>query len=209
MTSIRRVGVVSLMPESLVYEKDGFTVINDERASRPVGDALNAAMMAGALEALRRNGARQVVPIALNVKPLYEKYHSGSFVLAAEAERVQEEMAALAGKNKLDALLIIAEDIGIIRDKRGIQMVFRAGIESIRTAELRSDLTLTLLDANGNLLVRQPWPAVSIPVEKPDGSAWAYQLEKNIDAPTQARLLSILTPVFASTLLQRLKLVGL
>jgi len=182
VSAIEKVGVVSLLPTDLVYEKVGVTVFNNERVSRPVGNSLNLAARQGAERALRFS-RREVVQLEVDVPVLAKRMRSGAIHFNSPAERIEDVLTTLARDHQLDAIVLIAESFDADNGIRGVRMFLRAGLGEIRFAAARPDVITLVLDPKAKLLAAQGYVA-AIAVDRPGSQAWSYRLEENLDVAT-------------------------
>ncbi len=181
--AIQRVGIVSLLPSELRYEKVGVTVFNNEKTTRPVGDALNSVARAAAERSLNA-ASRQAVQLTVDVPTLAKRLRSAVITFDSPAEQIKDELSELARANKLDAIVLIAESFDAENGIQGIRMYLRAGLGDIRLAAADGDLMTLVVDANVKKLAGQ-YRGTSLAIERPQGQPWSYALQENLDAPTE------------------------
>ena len=203
---VRNVGVISLLPTDLVYDKIGVTVFNNERATRPIGDAFNSAARLGA-ERVLKAGGRTVVPLSVDTRALGVQLYSRSLVMRFSSERIQKQLAALAKENKLDAIVLVAETFDSDNGLRGVRLFLRAGFGDIRFATARPDLSTTLVDANGEVIAIKG-NAIGVAVERPQRQPWAYSLEENLDAGTNEFVSATMQRIIESVVADRVREMG-
>jgi len=182
---LHRVGVVSLLPSELRYDKIGVTVFNNESASRPLGDSLNLAAREAAERRLVAQG-KTVIQLLVDVPALAQRMRSGAIIFDSSAERIGKELSAMAAQHKLDAILVMAQrfdaDTGP-RGVRGVRVYLAAGLGDIRAAEARADIQSILVDPDAKALSHDGYGGVSAAVRS-NGAPWAYALEENLDQAT-------------------------
>lgn len=191
--SLKRIGVVSLLPSELPYEKIGVTVFNNEFASRPVGDSLNVAAREAAERRLVAQG-KTVVQLPVDVPALAQRVRSGAIIFDSPAERIGKELSAMAAQHKLDAVLLVAQsfdaDTGP-RGVRGVRVYLNAGLREIRSADVRAHIMSILVDPQAKALGAQGRGGVG-PATRAKGAPWAYVLEENLDEATHRQNLDMM-----------------
>jgi hypothetical protein len=186
--AVKRVGVVSLLPSELLYEKIGITVFNNERATRPVGDVFNQAARQGAEQALRQVGREVVQLDNIDVPVLARRIRGAAIIFDSEAERIEDTLLALVQEHRLDAIVLVTENIDGERGLNGIRMLFRSGFGSIRFAVAQAGITTTLVDARIKKLAAS-YIGHGAGVFRPDGKPWTYRLDDDLDDATHAFVL--------------------
>lgn len=181
-STIKTVGIVSLLPSELSYQKIGITVFNNEYAKRPVGDAFNSAARFGAERALKLSG-RNVVQLEVDVPTLAKRIRSGKLHFDSPAEYIHDELRALVEKYKLDAIVLIIESFDAENGINGIRMFFRAGFGNIETAIGMPHVATLAVDTKIKKLA-YGGRGISFTAKRPDGLPWVYKLEENLDATT-------------------------
>lgn len=205
-SSIRRVGIVSLLPSDLRYEKIGVTVFNNERTTRPVGDVFNVAARSTA-ERLLNQAGRQTMQLMVDVPTFSRRLLSGVIFFDSPAERISDELVKMAAANKLDAIVLITESFDAENGIHGVRMYLRAGMGDIRFAVASGDLGTLVVDANAKKLATQG-RGTSFAVERPQGQPWGYVLEDNLDRPTEERVTAQMVKIIESVVDQQLRAMG-
>ncbi|MDB5932196.1 MAG: hypothetical protein JWR60_3903 [Polaromonas sp.] len=204
--AIKKIGIVSLLPSELSYQKIGITVFNNERATRPVDSAFNSAARASAENALKITG-RNVMQLEVDVPTLAKRVRSGAIIFDSSAERIHDELGVLIKKHKLDAIVLILESFDAENGINGIRMFLRAGLKEINTANAMPDVTTLVVDANIKMLAGQS-NRVYFPVARPGGQPWAYRLEENLDVVTHQHVTNLMQKATASAVTQHLQTMG-
>jgi len=203
---LKRIGVVSLLPGELAYDKIGITVFNNEFATRPVGDGFNvAARDAAGRFLLARH--KTVVQLPVDVAPLAQRMRSAVIVWDSSAEAIRPELVELARRHRLDAIVLIAENHDGDQGRRGVRAFLRAGMGDIRAAEARADIKVLVLDPNARLIAWQADRGVSA-LTRADGAPWAYQLESNLDEPTHVEAATTMLRLIRNTVASQLSTMG-
>ncbi len=194
--AVKRVGVVSLLPAELLYEKIGITVFNNERATRPVGDVFNQAARQGAERALTQAGREIVQIVDVDVPMLARRVRSASIIFDSNAEQIEDSLRAQVLKHRLDAIVLITENIDGERGLHGIRMLFRSGIGGIRFAVAQGGFATTLVDTRIKKLAAN-YVGHGSRMVRPDGTEWTYRLNVDLDDATHALVLARLRQVIA------------
>lgn len=189
-SSIRRIGIVSLLPTELRYAKIGVTVFNNEFKSYPVGDVLNEAVRISAQRSLQRMPNRSVLQLRDGMAALSASYYSNSLVMSQATERIQAELSQLAKTNGLDAILVVAEVFDGDQGRAGVRVFLRAGVGKIRSASLMPDVVVHVVDKSGGTLATDYARAIGVPARRAGERIWEYPLEANLDDSTRARVLA-------------------
>jgi hypothetical protein len=206
--AIKNVGIISLLPTSLVYQKTGVTVFNNERAEKPVQSAFNDAARAGAESALRgqRLNVRQ---LDVNVAEVKELFKPGAIVFSWPPEKAKQFMVQLARQQGLDAIVTVHEVFDPDNGFAGVRYFLRGGLDSITRHGIRADTEVSLYDAKGESLVsRSTGLGALYMVDRPDGKPWVYRLEDNLDAATHAQVLSSMKKVIETKTFGQVQALG-
>lgn len=184
--SIQRVGIVSLLPSELRYDKIGVTIFNNEHIERPVGELFNAAAR-GTAQRIFESSGRQVVQLAVDVPALAKKIRSAGIIFDSPVEQISDEVIALAKTHKLDAVVVIAEAYDSDNGIRGVRMFLRAGISEIWFSVASGEVMTTLVDPKAKRLSGRG-RGVTVALERPNGQPWKYALQENLDRETEERV---------------------
>lgn len=185
--SIKRIGVVSLLPSELSYEKIGITVFNNEYAKREVSDDFNSAARRSAEKALKKPG-REVVQVTVDVPRLAKKLRSGVMFFDSSAEFIKDDLLEAVRAHRLDAVVVIAQAFDSENGIRGLRMYFRGGFNDVTAAVLMPDIGIVSVDEKIKRLAYGCCQSQHLAVQRPDGKPWHYKLEENIDPLTHAYL---------------------
>lgn len=205
--AIKTVGVVSLLPADLAYQKIGITVFNNERATRPIGDTFNMAARAGAERALKRTG-RTVIQLEVDVASLARRVRSAAIIFDSSAEKIQDELTLLVKQHKLDAVVLVYEGFDAENGINGIRMLLRAGLGDVRTVVGRPDVVTLIVDNKLTKLAIQSNSAYFSGI-RPGGQPWSYRLDENLDAATHELASSAMQKAIESGVAYDLELMGL
>lgn len=205
-SAIQRVGIVSLLPNELRYEKVGITVFNNEKIARPVGDALNSVARSAAERSLNAT-SRQVVQLAVDVPTLAKRIRSAVITFDSPAEQIKAELSQLARENQLDAIVLVAESFDAENGIQGVRMYLRAGLGDIRLAVADGNLMTLVVDANVKLLAGQ-FRGASMAIDRPQGQPWSYALQENLDAPTESHVNAQILRTIDSVVSQHIRTMG-
>ena len=192
---IINVGVVSLLPSELSYQKFGITRFNNERAVRPVGDVFNVAARAGAEKALRmakdeklaKLSQRTVYQLVVDVPAMAKNLHSYPGNLTVKVEQIEEDLLALVKQHKLDAIVLVLESFEPGKPVNGIRVVLRAGVGSVGKAEAQPHLAILVLDRNAKILTMAEERS-SFVVNRPGDAPWVYTHDENLLSATHDHL---------------------
>jgi hypothetical protein len=205
-SKIKTVGIVSLLPAELSYQKIGITVFNNEYAKRPVGDAFNSAARFGAERALKLSG-RDVVQLEVDVPVLAKRIRSGMLHFDSPAEYIQDDLQRLVERHKLDAIVLIIESFDAENGINGIRMFFRAGFGNIETAIGMPDVSTLAVDTRIKRLA-SGGRAFSFTAKRPDGRPWVYKLEDNLDTATHDYISRLMQSGIEDTVARNVRAMG-
>lgn len=180
---IKVIGLVSLLPDELSYQKFGITVFNNEKTTRPVGEIFNTAARAGAASALSY-GERTVIQESVDAPQLIKSMKSFPGNLDRKLEQINEDLQALIAKDKLDAIVVVVETFDPPNGVNGVRVVVRAGMGYITKVEVMPHVAVVAMDKNLNRLGMLEMTA-SYVVNRPNDVPWSYVLAENLDAATQ------------------------
>lgn len=190
ISSIRNIGVLSLLPTELHYTKIGVTVFNNEHKSIPVGDVLNDAARFSAQRWLQRVPGRKVSLLRDETDALRSRYYGRSMVMSDSTERIQNELIQMTKANGLDAIIVIGEVFDRDQGRAGVRVFLRAGLGDIRAALIQPDVVLQVVDKSGTAIARDYVQPDGSPAVRSGDRAWEYRLDANLDEATQAKLLT-------------------
>jgi len=193
---VNRVGIVSLLPSDLSYQKFGVTRYNNESAARPVGDVFNVAARAGAQSALRLGG-RSVIQLTVDVPAMVRNIQDYPGSLEVKVEQIEEELLALVGQHKLDAIVLVVETIEKDKPLKGIRIVVRAGMGYITKTEAMPHMTMLAMDRNGKRMSMSDVTS-AYPANRANEAPWVYTLVENLDGPTHQELTKFLQSTIES-----------
>ncbi len=205
--TVRKVGIVSLLPNELSYQKIGITVFNNEYAKRPVGDAFNLAARSSAERTLKLKG-REVVQLEVDVPALAKRIRSGAIIFDSSAERISDALEPLVKQHKLDAIVLIMESFDSENGINGIRLFMRAGFNDIKTAIAMPDIATLIVDANIKKLAAQG-RGIPFAIDRPDGQPWTYRLEENLDPATNIRITNAMQGAIGVVASQQINAMGL
>jgi len=207
VSAIRKVGVISLLPVNLAYQKIGVTVFNNEQASLPVGDAFNVAARAGAERELRRAG-RTVVQLDADVAVLAKRIRSATIIFNSSAEQIKDELTKLVQQHQLDAVVLVFEAFDAENGVNGVRLHLRAGFGEIRTVVGRPDVVTLVVDDKISKLAVQSNSGYFSAV-RAGGRPWSYRLDENLDASTHELASSSMQKAIETGVAYDLELMGL
>lgn len=183
--AIKRVGVVSLLPQEVKYRKIGITVFNNEYKSLPAGDVFNTTARASVERYLRSSGKYEVKQIEVDTLAMAAKLNGRGMVMAYSVEHIDAEVAELAKKHNVDAVIIVGERFDGERGIFGLTMSLYSGLSEIRRAWAMAGLqTFGLTPDKDIFMAQSPPPSLGVQLSRPDGKPWSYKLEENLDATT-------------------------
>ncbi len=183
---VNRVGIVSLLPSELSYQKFGITRFNNETAVRPVGDVFNVAARNGAMSALRM-GTRAVIQVSADVPRLVKNMQDYPGTLDRKVEQIEDDLLALVEQHKLDAIVLVVESFEKGKPVNGIRVVVRAGLGYIDKAEAQPHIGMIALDKKAKK-ISMVEERSSLLVKRPDDAPWVYKLEENLLSATHDHL---------------------
>jgi len=208
--TIKRVGVISLMPQEVKYRKIGITVFNNEFKSMPVDDVFNDTARATVERFLRKSGKYQVTQIQVDVPGMAKRLNARSLVMVHNVERIDTEVAELAKKNGVDAVIVVAENFDSERGVFGLTMSMRAGLSDIRSSGAMAGLQMAGVTSSKEIfMARYPAVGLGVPVSRPDGKPWVYKLEDNLDAATHQQVVQVLRQAIEREVLSLMETSGL
>ncbi len=208
--AIKNVGVISLLPTSLVYQKTGITVFNNERAERPVQTAFNDAGRTGAEAAFRSLKRINVRQLDVNIAEVKELFRPGAIVFSWPPEKARQFLVLLAKQQGVDAIVTVHEVFDSENGIAGVRYFLRGGLDSIVRHGIRADTEVSLYDAKGDILVsRSAGLGTLYTVDRPDSKPWVYRLEDNLDAATHAQVLSSMKRVIETKTFSQVQALGL
>jgi hypothetical protein len=198
-SNIKKIGIVSLLPQEVKYRKIGITVFNNEFKSMPAGDVFNVAARASAERYLRKSGKYEVKQIAVDVAPMAQRLNGREMVMSRAIERIDEEIAKLAKANGVDAVIVVGEYFHAERRVYGLAMSMRAGMGDVRSVEIGAGLQVAGVTADKSIFLGwSSWGNNAAIIPRPDGKPWAYKLEDNLDEGTHAEVVKSLQAAIAS-----------
>lgn len=208
--AIKNVGVISLLPTRLVYQKTGITVFNNERAEKPVQTAFNDAARTGAEAALRNLKRINVRQLDVNIDEVKELFKPGAIVFSWPPEKAKQFLIQLARQQGLDAIVTVHEVFDPDNGFAGVRYFLRGGFDSIARHGIRADTEVSLYDARGEILIsRSTGLGTLYTVDRQDGKPWVYKLEDNLDAATHAQVLSYMKKVIETKTFSQVQALGL
>lgn len=186
IVGIRTVGVIALLPSSLVYQKVGVTVFNNERIEKPLATALNDAARAGAATGFQRDGKVKVQPLDVDVAQVRELFRPGAIVFSWPPEKAKAFLVEMARRHGLDAIATVHEVFDPENGFAGVQYFMRGGLNSVARHGTRVDTEVALYGPDGELLISRSTGLGGLyPLDRPGGKPWVYKLEENLDEATQ------------------------
>ncbi len=192
--SIKKIGVVSLLPQEVKYRKIGITVFNNEFKTLPTEkDAFNSTARASAERYLVQSGKYQVKQIVVDVPPMAKKLNRRSLVMSADIERIETDVVQWSKAHDVDAVIVIGENFDPERGISGLAMTMRAGFGDIRSAVAVAGLQVAGMTAKKEIfLSRYPSVGMGSPVSRSGGKPWSYRLEENLDEATHDQVVKAL-----------------
>lgn len=197
---VKRVGIISLLPSDLSYQKFGITKFNNETAKRPVGDVFNVAARAGALSAIRLS-SRAVIQLDVDVPKLARSVQDYPGNLDVKVEQIEEDLLALVEQHKLDAVVLILESFEKGKPVNGIRVVVRAGMGYVDKAEAQPHISMVALDRKGKRLSIVEERS-SFLVNRPGDAPWVYALNENLLTATHDHLTKLVQNAIESAVEQ-------
>ena len=189
VSKVKRVGIVSMLPTKLKYEKIGITVFNNEVLIRDVGDQFNnVAIDSIKNEVLSVQKDRSVLIMPIT-KSILEKYYSHSLVVSSPTERIQTELSSWILKENLDAVFVVAEIFDSDQYRRGLEVYFRAGFGTINSATLKPNVVILVIGKDGKVEAATASPVQGQSIQTISGGEWGYELEKSITDSENDRLI--------------------
>lgn len=191
---IKKIGVISMLPVDLRYEKIGITVFNNEQLVKPVGDKFNNA----ALNEIQKQLNTKEITILSLPKEASDRFYSHSIVMSSATERIQSELAALAKKNNLDTILIISEVFDQDQGRRGVEVFFSAGFGSIRSVTLKPSIAIHVVSHEGKAIAAVGSNIKGKAVSPSVNNEWKYELAQNVSDSEHLRLLDEMALLISS-----------
>ncbi|MEN9436614.1 MAG: hypothetical protein RIR09_1269, partial [Pseudomonadota bacterium] len=183
---IKVIGVVSLLPDELSYQKFGITVFNNEKTTRPVGEIFNTAARAGVASALSY-GERTVIQESVDAPQLIKSMMSFPGSLDRKLEQINDDLQTLITKDKLDAIVVVVETFDPPKGINGVRVVVRAGMGYITKVEAMPHVAVIVMDKHLNRLGMSEMTA-SYAVERANDEPWKYTLDENLDGSTLEKI---------------------
>lgn len=207
--AIKNIGVISLLPTSVVYQKIGITVFNNERVEKPVAMALNDAARAGAESAFKRIN-RNVKQLDVNVPEARALFKPGPIVFSWPPEKAKAFLVNLAKDNNLDAICVVHEVFDAENGLAGVRYFLRGAFDGIGRHGIQADTDTQLYDAKGNILKSSSSGMNGLySVDRPDGKYWTSKLEDSLDAATQEKVLASMRKIIETKTSGQVMVMGL
>lgn len=186
--SIKRIGVLSVLPEEMTFRKIGTTVFNNEAVRQPVGQIYNDAAFSAAQSALNKPG-RAIIKLDPGVPgKLAAQMRSNSFVINSRAESISKELKAMIASHQLDAVVVIRENFDNDNGLYGIDFFMRTAFGLDQAPVVRAALQTILVDTNVKSL-GQSYNPYFVPAQKVGQGRWTYSLKEDLDEQTKAQII--------------------
>jgi hypothetical protein len=199
IVAIRKVGVIAMLPSSLVYQKVGVTVFNNERVEKPLGSALNDAARAGAATGFQLGGKIHVEQLDVDVAQVRELFRPGAIVFSWPPDKAKAFLIDMARRQGLDAIATVHEVFDPDNGFAGVQFFMRGGFNAVHRNGIRVDTEVALYGRDGALLTSRSTGLGGLyTVDRPGGRPWVYALEENLDGATQEAVRSAMAQVIKS-----------
>jgi hypothetical protein len=208
---LKTIGVVSLLPEQIVYHKVGITVFNNELITKPIGKLFNASAQSSAVTEIVKFSGRTAKVLDVDTGTLAKRYRSGALVMSRDVERIKSDLVDLAKKNNLDAIVVTAERHDSENGVDGVKILFAASMSDVRAVSVRAGMTISILDANGSVIgSASPGGRYGLgkTVSRPNGG-WTYKLSENLDPDTEAFLRKTMQETVSMEVAATLRQIGL
>jgi hypothetical protein len=207
--AVQNVGVISLLPTDLLYQKVGITVFNNELASKPVASTFNDAARVG-VESAFKGAKRNVKQLQVNAPEVKELFKPGAIVFSWPPEKAKVFLGQLAKQHALDTIAVVEEVYDSDNGYAGVRYFLRAGFGDIQFHGIRADIHVTLYDAQGNVLISRSTDLGAIyHVNRPGGKVWTYKLEENLDDETNEQVISSVKKIIAAKTANQIQTMGL
>ncbi|MES2910474.1 MAG: hypothetical protein V4718_03745 [Pseudomonadota bacterium] len=207
--AIKNVGVISLLPGSVLYQKIGITVFNNERVEKPAGTALDDAARAGA-ESAFKGVNRNVKQLAVDAAQVKELFRPGAIVFSWPPDKARAFLVDSAKQNGLDAIAVVHEVFDSDNGYAGVRYFLRGGFNSIERHGIRADTEVTLYNAKGDVVIsRSAGLGALYAVERPGGKPWAYKIDESLDPATHEQVLSFMKKIIESKTAGHVQAMGL
>lgn len=187
---IKIVGVVSLLPNELSYQKVGITVFNNEKTALPVGDAFNDAARAGAESAIKM-GDRTVVQEVVDAQKMARSMQNYPGTLDNKFDQISDDLREMITKDKFDAVVVVVETFDRPNGVNGVRAIVRAGAGYITKVEAMPHIAVIAVDKNLKRLGLYEYKE-SFAVERPEGQKWTYNLAANLDSATHEKIKQVI-----------------
>ena len=207
---LKSIGVVSLLPDQISYQKIGVTVFNNEYVNKSVGDALNRKAQISAVAEIKKYSDKTAVVLEVDANTLAKSYRSGALAMAYDVERIRGDLISLAKQNKLDAIIVIAERFDSKNGIDGVRVYLSAGLKDIRAATIQTGMTVSIMAADGGILgVKSAGGQYGMnrAISRPNG-AWSYKLDDNLDEATLQHISKNVQSAIAEDVATSLRLAG-
>jgi hypothetical protein len=151
---IRTVAIISFVPETARFEKIGLTVFNNEREEIAMGDQVTSTIRSVITRRLAvARPAWTVKVVSFDQTALTKRLHGSSMVMAYNEERIEKDLAQLAGDHQLDALLVVSAYKPENSHGDGVGVLLRTfSVSSIGNAYAHANVSLKIIDATGKIV---------------------------------------------------------
>ncbi|MBC7918985.1 MAG: hypothetical protein H7Y28_14370 [Rhodoferax sp.] len=152
-TSIKSVGVVSLLNESTTVQKIGLTVFNNESRTIPMGGELNRIVVSNLESRLRQTRPSwTIVQMDADIAPLRAKVNFGRNASEDQLAVFKSEVLTLARTKGIDAVFMVGESSNENVRGRGVGVVLHAPAILPARAQPHAVVSVVLIDKDGKLL---------------------------------------------------------
>ena len=150
-SSIRRVAIVTLIPEEINVSRIGFTVFNNKQVSLNLGGELgNTADLVTRQRLFVSRKGWTVVPITYDRKSLLDGVQRKTLVMSLSVERVRSELAELAQKNNLDALVVFTSASYDRPAGQGLGVWMRTFTSNVSDATVHANISVVIVRSDGS-----------------------------------------------------------
>ena len=149
-SSIRRVAIVTLIPEEITISRIGFTVFNNKYVNLNLDGALEKTVdlvTRKRLSTTRKDWT--VVPISYDRQTLIARVQRRTLVMSLSVERVRSELVELAQRNNLDALIVLTSASYDRPAGNGLGIWMRTFTSNVSDVTVHANISVVIVKKEG------------------------------------------------------------
>jgi hypothetical protein len=204
---LSRVGVLTLLPNEMVYKKIGTTVFNNEVEKESVGVLFNQAAF-NEVASRVSTGDRVVIKLDADTNALARQIRSGAIVWNSPAERIEGEIRRLVSAHSLDAVILVIENYDSDNGIAGIDFFMRTAFGLNDQPVVRAGIATILVDKNAKSIA-QRYRGLSMIVRNQNQAQWSYSLRTDLDPKTKQHIQERASDAITQTVRMQLSAMGL